>query len=290
MKHTPHPVFSASALVLALSAIPASAATTVLFSENFNSIANNTELNTAGWYYRHGSNSTTYWPGPVAYSNGAMTGNVLRGGTGSSANAWVLKQWAGTTLTSVGDALSVTFDLSMVSTASRFNVSFFEAGNTVITANSYSTGGIAGGSANAIAGSTGYGYHHDFGAGTAGIVTTTVASTGFDTVAYKPSDTATIVGEVMNLTFSVKLVETGAEISLFKGTQPLSQWVDTSVSGSISFDTLKFWISSTNSATANRALDNVVVSYTSAIPEPSSAAALAGLATLGLVATRRRRK
>lgn len=290
MKPTPHPVFSASVLVLALSALPASAATSVLFSENFNAITNNTELNTAGWFYRHGSNTSTYYPGPIAHSSGTMSGNVLRGGTGSSANAWVLKQWGGTTLTSVGDALSVTFDLSMVASASRFNVSFFEAGSTVITANSYSTGGVAGGSINPITGSTGYGYHHDFGAGTAGIVTTTVANTGFDTVAYKLSDTANIVGEVRNLTFSVKLVETGAQISLFQGAQQLSQWTDTSVSGSISFDTLKFWISSGNTTTANRALDNVVLSHTSAVPEPSSAAALAGLATLGLVATRRRRK
>lgn len=285
MKHTPHPALAVGALALGLFALPANAATSILINENFDSIANNTDLNSAGWYYRHASVSTAYWPGPAAYSNGTMSGNVLRGGTGSSENAWVLTQWDRTTLTNVGDSLSVTFDMRLTN-AHRFNVSFFDAEGTSITANSNS------GTTNVIAGSTGYGYEQLFTSQTlttSGIITTTVANTGHDASVFKTSLTPTLTGEVMTLTFSVTLVETGAQVSLLRGATVLDQWIDTSVVGSISFDTLKFGLSTKVSAIDTRALDNVVLSYTAAIPEPSSAAALAGLATLGLGATRRRR-
>jgi|GEM_PF-2406324 len=280
-------VIGAAAAVTAAS-LPA--ATTVHINQNFDTIADNTALNNAGWYYRHGSNSTTYWPGPQAYAAGTMSGNVLRGGTGSSANSWALTQWAGTTLTNIGDAVSVSFDVSF-NLPGRFNVSLFDTGGTAITANSYSTGGIAGGSASVIAGSTGYGYEQTYTSGeptSAGIVTTTAASNGFDTTTIR-SNLVTqpdILG-ASAFTFSVKLVETGAEISFSDGSSVIASWIDTSVTGPLSFDTLKLWVSATNSSTVNRAIDNVVLTEFSNIPEPSTFASLAGVAALGLAFGRR---
>ncbi|MFH1498508.1 MAG: PEP-CTERM sorting domain-containing protein [Verrucomicrobiota bacterium] len=268
-------------------------ASTVLINENFDSIADNAGLNAAGWYYRHGSASTSYWPGPIAYENGTLSGNVLRGGSGSSGNNWVLKQWGGTTLTNVGDSLSLSFDTSF-NLPARFNVSFFDAGGTEITANSHSVG-IPTGTNSVIAGATGYGFEQIYASGTAtsgGIGTTTAALNGFDTVALQTSleTLPTLSGDVFTFTFSVTMVETGAQISFLKDGALVDSWTDTSVSGSVSFDTLKLWISASNSATANRALDNVVLTHTSNIPEPSTAAALVGLATLGLAITRRQRR
>lgn len=295
MKHTPQSQLAAGALALALFALPLQAATTEIFSENFNNIADNTALNTAGWYYRHGSASTSYWPGPIAYENGTMSGNVLRGGSGSSGNNWVLKQWGGTTLTNVGDSLSLSFDMSF-NLPGRFNVSFFDTGGTEITANSHSIG-IPTGTNSVIAGSTGYAFEQIYASGeptSGGIGTTTAALNGFDTVNLQTSleTLPSLTGNVSTFTFTVTMVETGAAISFLRDGAVLDSWTDTSVTGSASFDTLKLWVSATNSSTVNRALDNVVLTHStgSTIPEPSAAGVLAGIATLGFVAGRRRRR
>ena len=222
MKLTTPPVIAASAFALTALTLPATAATTILINENFNSIADNAALNTAGWYYRHGSVSTAYWPGPAAYSSGTMTGNILRGGTGSSENAWVLKQWGGTNLTNIGDSLSVTFDMRLTN-AHRFNVAFFDAKGTVITANSSSISTT--GTTNVIAGSTGYGYEQIFTSQaltTSGVITTTSANNGFDATTFRTSATPTLTGSIMTLTFSVELVGTGARVALLSGTTVLS--------------------------------------------------------------------
>src|SRR5690606_31485903 len=99
----------------------------------------------------------------------------------------------------------------------------------------------------------------------------------------------TITGSAFNLSLTVTKVASGAEISFLRDGDPLSTWIDTSVSGSFDLNTFKIRL--TGSST-ERYLDNVVLTHTtgSTIPEPSAAGVLAGIATLGFVAGRRRRR
>ncbi|MBC8011753.1 MAG: PEP-CTERM sorting domain-containing protein [Burkholderiales bacterium] len=91
-----------------------------------------------------------------------------------------------------------------------------------------------------------------------------------------------------SVSFSIARVGTSYNLSSTINGQTIS-FTDTSISAS-AFDQFALQYSSTSVGTPGTiTLDNLNIGVTSAIPEPSSFAALAGLGALGLVATRRRR-
>jgi len=264
-------------------------ASTVLINENFSTLTTSTGLTQAGWYFRNGDSTGAAWPAPASLASpiGNLSGTVLRGGltSGTSANTWLLKQWGGTTLTDVGDSLTLSFD-AVFSGSDEFNVSFFDAEQTI-------TGNALGG-ASPIAGASGYGYMQTFGANpVAGVISSTV-QTGTQTGANSDVNTLrdslgsipSITGSAYNFSLTATKVEDGAQISFYRDGTLLSSWVDTSIVGGMELNTFKIRLTGT---TTSRYIDNIVLTQGSAIPEPSTYAAFAGVAVLGLAAGRRRR-
>ena len=262
------------------------AATTVLLNENFDTYSTVADVNAAGWYFRNTSSSGALWGDPQTLNEAPLSGMTLHHGGGSTGNTWVLKQWSGTTLTSLGDSLTLSFD-AVLGSGNEFDVGLLDASQTL--------SGNALGGASPIAGATGYGYVQTAStAGVVGIISgsgTTSSSTDpstssndlntfLDTLSTLPS----ITGTALSFSLVITKVATGAQVDFYQGSTLLSSSIDTSATDSLTFNTIKL------RAFNNSNLDNVVLTYaTAAVPEPSTAACFTGIVTLCLALVRRRR-
>lgn len=261
----------------AVTAATLPAATSILVSENFDSMRLNDDdldredLAAAGWY-SWAANTSGAYAGIVVAPSG-MSGRVLNVG-GSSANSYHHTQWNDVSLSNVGDSITLTLDARAASIGNNtnpFEFAFLDS-STVIT--EHSKGGT-----DPMSTASGFSYRINS-TGEAFLAYTNGTATSIASDATYPS----IFGSVVN-SFSFSVTITSADTAnlrlMVNGVESLS--FNQSFSGSIDFNTLRI-----RSSTGAQ-WDNINVIHVAAIPEPASVAALAGLATLGLAAARRRR-
>jgi len=287
MKQTPQLTIAAGVLTLALSALPLHAATNVIFEDDFGTSPTPGTINDFGYYTQ--ANSGGMWGILTSDSGTTMDANFLRNG-GSSANTNSIKQWmdAPITLSGVGDSLVVSFDIDsrgpfLEGSALNLQIALYNS-SYEITANQIS-------GANPFVGNvSGYGYFQTMDGGNV------YRLTDYDTTADLGGspDSITAPAELYDQTvhtvsFHITKEETGATFALYDGTNLLYSHTDTTAS-SFTFNTLR--LRNPGVGTGGVYLDNISVTHTtgSTIPEPSVAGVLAGIATLGFVAGRRRRR
>jgi hypothetical protein len=266
------------------------AATTVIFADNFDSATVPTStINEFGYYTR--ANSGNPWAIKTGSSATTHTGNYIETG-GSTANGDTIKQWVGSPVSlNVGDTLTASFDVDnrssvVLSPLSSLNLkmTFFDSSHT-ITANSI---GATNPFNNKV---SGYGYVQTNAGGSIQRYTnydTTTALGGTPPAAAQFADFQQIYDlSVHTLTFSITRQLAGATFTFAEGGNIIYSYTDTTASA-FTFNTLRLLAAG---ASGNGFyIDNIGVTLTTAtIPEPATAAVLAGLGMLGLAATRRRR-
>jgi|GEM_PF-6284057 len=285
MKPSPHPVIlTAGALALASFALPSFAATTIIFSDDFGTSPTPGTLNDFGYYTQ--ANSGGMWSVLTSDAGTTMSANFLRNG-GSSANTNTIKQWMDTpvTLSGVGDSITVSFDMDSrnafsASATLNLKIALYDSSYTItenkITGPNPFDGKVSG-----------YGYFQTNAGGNVHRLTNFDATEDLSGAPSSVLPSGLYDQAVHSVSFSITKEAAGATFALYDGNTLLYCHTDPTATN-LTFNTLR--LMNPGVGGAGVFVDNISVIHTTAVPEPSSAAALAGLATLGPVATRRRRK
>lgn len=250
---------------LAALSLMQNASAVVIFQDTFTGISN---PNSAGWYSFNSNSGGGAWT--IATDNTApLSGNVLSNPAGAVSNTSVYKQFSTTTLTNVGDSISISLDLHSVTGVGSIGISLLGT-NQTITANQF--GGTV------LTNAAGYG----FGLQSTQERTFLTAGTGnlWEVSNNDPIPYTTYLGNVSAstpittnaVTFSLTLTKTatGVQIDSSYGGTVFSSYTDTTGSIYTSFNTVRIF---GNPASGNKIdIDNVTVTT---VPEPSAVALLA---------------
>ncbi|MDR1279806.1 MAG: hypothetical protein LBK99_03155 [Opitutaceae bacterium] len=266
-------------LALALAfAVPAQAAT-VPFTDDFSSGT----ANANDWYFWNSSSAGTAWATASAPSGTSLLGgNTLRNPGGSASNTAAIKSFTAVTLRNVNDSISVSLDIrSQGSNAGKqLQIGIYNL-ETPFAANSF-------GGTDPVSGKTGYTYGQYFAGGSQAAYALRSGSSATDS-----HTTATISGAAStdsvdhHIVFTLTLTEAGLRLSTVFGGTPMSSYTLSSVTGSVTVDTLRLF---TGGITSQVYFDNIQVT-TNVIPEPRQAGLLAsGLAAVAILARRLRRR
>ncbi|MCU0792387.1 MAG: MYXO-CTERM sorting domain-containing protein [Opitutaceae bacterium] len=274
MQSTPLTIFAA---LTCATLAPSLATAGVVFSDTFS------DSDRAGWFNSSGVSNT------ATVADGALT---------VTSGRHVLAYFADTTLSSVGDTLTLAFDVSVLNplnAGSGFRVGFFDKnGSTAVSADGVNTGfgNYLGYTAalNLVPPGSPVIFRQRDNPGNTALITT---NTNYTQLGSAGGPVASFVSGT-TYRFIYTLEKTGADalsigVSVTGGA--FGETYQHSVpdeSGIVSLLN-SFAISSTTTTATSFTLDNVSVTFTP-VPEPSSFAAWSGVAVLGLVASRRRRR
>lgn len=283
-KILPKSVGACVAGLLLACASPALAAPVTLVNETFSSISNNTQLNTAGWYYQNDNGAGTAWQ--VRTSDyGGLTANMPFNQGGTATNTLLVKNFTTASLAEIGSSLTVSLDVRANSRTfddptKLFAVSLLNSG-TLFSSNTY-------GSLGALAGATGYDYSQQLQDTTASLNEISGGTTRTTLVNVTAQEKISN-GNIQSYSLTLTRVSNGMALSIVMNGLEIGSFVDTSVAAS-AFNTLVIRANGIGGGSSvNPAIDNVRVEYSS-IPEPASAAVLAGGGVLALAATLRRNR
>lgn len=273
---------------------------TTVLNDNFNdnNRANQDLPSSAQWFGSAGSNlsivEVTPSSGNYALRNNPTT-TTLR-----HAIAYFAPADSPITL-GVGDTLSFSFDLTLTgasaaNTAANLRLAFFEAGADRQTGDSNADRDLAGYGAFINAGTQQTSFRERISGETGPHLSsvTNVWSATFGSSATPETPFAFLQNETYRITFSMEHQVGGMELTYnVEGSNGsfTHSFLDTTVS-TASFDTVALaWGNALAGSGSDNAglIDNVLVTYT-AVPEPSSFAALLGLSALAGVGLRRRRR
>ncbi|AHF93749.1 anchor protein [Opitutaceae bacterium TAV5] len=263
-----------------------------LFSDDFTGVSTNgsdttQSLNDYGWYFRNSNAAGTTWTvvdKPAASTT--QSGKVLRNPASGAANTSAMKQFDAVTLSSVGDFISVSFDVfsGVTDGTKQLQVGFFDLG-TKLDAN------LLPGD-DPVAGKTGYAYGQGFTTDRG----TYALKSGASNVTGSTGGTGTIEGALFTasadhkLTFTLTMTAAGLELATIFDDRSMSSYtLESLAGGSITVDTL--WLL-TGGVASTVNFDNITVTTnTSPVPEPATVAMFLGAAVLAtaFIASRRRR-
>lgn len=213
------------------------------------------------------------------------TGNALRNGGGGTANTKLYVQWDTVTLSDIGDSVTVSLryrSAGVIATNRNFDIALLDSNQAFLTADPVFNGPSANDPARL---ATGFAYEltdtpsvqiTEY-VGTFSAAGATQVVRVDDAGAAQPGIFDTLAH---TLTYSLIKTETGVTVS-FSADNGYSYTSQQSFSGDLDLNTLLF-----KAGTASF-IDDISVTY-STVPEPSTYAVLAGVAVLGLAATRRR--
>ena len=279
---------SAFASAVVFSAMSTMGRAEVLFRDEFTGVAassgdaqTSAGLNSVGWYmYQNNAGGQAWTTGTDNTS--PLSGGVMKNPGGSSANTVAIKQFASSTLTNVGDSITLSMDLRALG-AGSFNVSLLQSAATVST-NQY-------GSANPLADGHGYGFlmssTQDRTFLTAGTGSLWEVTNG-DPIPYtnyltNVSASTPMTTLARTLTLTLTKTAGGVQIgSSFAGTT-FTPYQDTSGNIFTSFNTIRIY---GNGALAGMYFDNISVAK-NVVPEPSPMALVLVAGGLCLVRSRR---
>lgn len=218
-------------------------------------------------------------------SSGSLLVDLAASG---SQNTGIYKKFTDQTLTNVGDSITLSFNLSFTSTASTSGSAFrimlgqsSIAGTGAVDFNAFPTDTLFTTMRLGNGTSTSASIRSHVTVDGANISTLTGTNTNFTQ--------AVGTSSITSVAFSFTKTASGIDIGGSLNGNSIGTFSRTDTSLPDVITTFNFFGIYQNSSTTNLdfTIDNV--SLVTAIPEPSSAAALAGLGVLGLVATRRRR-
>lgn len=194
---------------------------------------------------------------------------------------------------SIGDTLTASFTLSgtnIANAADTLRIGLYNSGGNRVSAD---TSGIADAAFNSY---TGYGLWANMGTGTN--TTDLVRRTGTSSTLFAGGAHPNIVGSTATLgyaadttytlTFEIEYTSASSVSLTFTDSKGYSKTATDTVGLFTSFDTFALFLSN-GGAVTDYTVDNIFISTTAAIPEPSTYAALIGAGVLGLAAWRRRR-
>lgn len=266
-------VGSIAVAILAVSTATGIAAT--VLSDNFTGVTGGT-LDANGWYFQNNSGAGTAWT-TATDNTSPLSGNVLSNpAPGTSSNTVAYKQFASTTLATVGDSITVRLDFHVPASASgSFSVSLLGYSGTIST-NSYGS--------DALSDANGYGYYQTVSGSAASPVYYEIVNNSpppYATSLFTASQ-STSVNDNLGHSFTLTLTKTaeGTQISPAIDSVIFDSFTDTAGSIYASFNTLRL----TGSVGQAFNFDNITVSI---VPEPSSFLIL-GLAFISLILVKRR--
>lgn len=289
-----------AACLVAATASPAAS----LISDNFNALTTSTndspvgsdDLNTSGWYFWSPFSAGTRWyvssPGDAASGPDYLSGATMFNRTGPNAGTNAFRSFTPTTLTNVGDSLTLSLDIrSLAPSGVNTGIIAITLGNigAPITANSFVDGStnplngkyIVSYNQNLLTSQAQRTYNYGtFGSGTSATSAGTWAALA-DGVDHRFILTVTRTATGLSLTSSI--TETNGSTTTLN---------TVSFAGSnFTFDTLRLSVAGTTESPYGQFtyFDNINLTSTSSIPEPGSYALLAGAAAAGVLLFRRRR-
>lgn len=266
--------FSFVSLLALTAGLSSQAATINLVNDDFSDggLTNGTDLLDAVW--TSSGQSTNNPISVAAFDSAGNTSNALfKNNTNAGMTFNVVKgAFTNTTALSIGDSITLAFDLRFTATpgASGAGLRIGLGTSTTTELFQLGTGGTASGNF----------AHYN--------VADTTAGTGSVTFTPVPLSTTSITNTLAH-TFSLTLTRTGSTSLDFSTTIDGVSVTSSSGATSISAFTFNRILVGEGTPVMKYNLDNVNVFITTAIPEPSTYAAFAGLVALGLVAFKRTR-
>lgn len=281
------PLAVAALAVAALSALTTTGNAGVIFTDTFTGVAassgqTSTGLNGAGWYMYNNAGAGEAFTTATDNTPPLMDGTAMQNPGSSSSNTVANRQFSTTSLTNVGDSITLSLDLHALSTTASFNFSLVQSAVT-LSGNTYDP-------TNPLADADGYGFHLGstqervfLTAGTGSLWEVTNASPiPYATYLTNVSASTPITTDARTFTLTLTKTAGGVQIdSSYAGTA-FASYEDTTGNIYTSFNTVRIYA---NAGTSGFNIDNVSVST---IPEPSTVALVLLASGLVLVCSSRR--